>query len=426
MEPPKAPSHVLIVGGSLSGLFTAVALLQRLPATTRVTILERSPSPLLHDQGAGIVAGGPVLEWCERFAGKKQDEMSVESRERLYLDKGGKVIDREGTRQQMTSWDLLYGLGREVLDGNGTGSERFKYAFGREVTGLSEEQGLVKIMWKSTMPEEGGKEGVEEGDFLVAADGPSSRLRSMLLVDESASRTYAGYVAFRGTVIETELSQDARAVFVEKFTFFHGDGIQILAYTIPGQDGTLEVGKRRVNWVWYWNVEDESQEYGDIMTDSDGGKHRFTLPTGGKMQQHVWERQKDRAKKNLPPQFAELVTKTEKPFVQAITDVKPPSKGTEVGRLLGGRGMILGDALAGFRPHTAASTAQAAFDVLKLDEVFAGDLGWAEYERQVLDFAHSWQARGVMLGTRSQFGHHPLANGSDESVSRKQLHMREK
>jgi hypothetical protein len=63
------------------------------------------------------------------------------------------------------------------------------------------------------------------------------------------------------------------------------------------------------------------------MTDTDGVKHRFSLPTGGKMRLEVWERQKDHARRNLPPQFAETVTKTTMPFVQAITDLPPPEKG---------------------------------------------------------------------------------------------------
>lgn len=143
------------------------------------------------------------------------------------------------------------------------------------------------------------------------------------------------------------------------------------------------------------------------------------------VQTQVWDRQKERATEILPQQFAEIVSKTDKPFVQAITDVKPPAEGTKVGRLLNGKAALIGDALAGFRPHTAASTSQAAFDALLLERVFAGELGWDEYESQVLGFAHSWQRRGVMLGNRSQFGSHPLSQGAaQQPVSRGELHMR--
>jgi len=180
--------------------------------------------------------------------------------------------------------------------------------------------------------------------------------------------------------------------------------------TIPGTAGTLNKGSRLVNWVWYCNYEDSSKEYENLMTDTEGTKHRYTLPTGGKMRAEVWEHQKTYARDVLPPQFNEIVTKTTSPFVQAITDVKPPEGGTRISRLLNGKALLVGDALSGFRPHTAASTSQAAFHALYLEGVFRGQLTWDEYEKDVLDFAENWQKRGVMLGTRSQFGHHPLGD----------------
>ena len=443
----------LQVGGSLAGLFAAIPLLR---LGHKVTILERSPTPLLHDQGAGIVAGGDTQAFFARHDLFKR-EIAVRSQARLYLDGEGEVLDREGYGQRMTSWDLLYFLGRAnfgglrsgYVDGDGkmweevSGGEevgeqwgRGRYEFGREVSGVGEvEGGKVEVRWRSTRAQEGEAKGEGEvedetegkmtADYFICADGPSSHLRGRLL--ESASkREFVGYVAFRGTVPEQNLSQAAKDVFVERFTFYHADGVQVLAYTIPGKNGSLDQGHRLVNWVWYWNCEEEGSEYREIMTDADGKFHRFTLPTGGKMSTTVWDRQKQRAREILPPQFAEMVEKTERPFVQAITDVEPPARGTEVGRLLNGKAALVGDALAGFRPHTAASTSQAAFDALQLERVFAGEIEWDEYERGVLDFAWSWQQRGAMLGERSQFGRHPLAKGSKfEKVSREELHMRD-
>ena len=477
---PLAPRRIVVIGGSLSGLFAAVPLLR---LGHRVTILERSPTPLLHDQGAGIVAGGETLSWFTRHDLFRRD-VSVRSEARLYLDRAGDVIDREDWVQRMTSWDLVWNLGRANFDGQGAQGyvaeedwgrvmaleevrgqwDRARYEYGREVVGIDEVGDAVNVRWVSTREGEDGREGKEEADFVVVADGPSSHLRGTLLgSDVAAKRTYAGYVAFRGTVREAALSATAEEVFVEKFTFFHApNGVQILAYTIPGPEGTLEKGQRLVNWVWYWNQREESDEYGDLMTDSDGARHRFTLPTGGKskypltvfryqdlalpviphssyrdsalswplvltisVQSQVWDRQIQRAAEILPPQFAEIVSKTDKPFVQAITDVKPPSRDTKVGRLLNGQAALVGDALAGFRPHTAASTSQAAFDALLLERVFAGELSWDEYEAQVLSFAQAWQTRGVMLGNRSQFGSHPLSEGAaKQPVARSELHMR--
>ncbi|KIW11402.1 hypothetical protein PV08_10702 [Exophiala spinifera] len=421
---------IVVVGGSLAGLMTSIPL-KRLGH--RVTILERSPDPLLHDQGAGVVAGGETQAFYHRHDLSKRP-IAVTSQARLYLDRAGNIIDREDYQQRMTSWDLLYYLGRANFDGvesdyleqaprSSEGDGRVSYEYGRLVTQVRDAGDQVEVTYKSTRRSDsgdddgaggggggGGKPKTITADFLIAADGPSSRLRGMLLGDQAANRTYAGYVAFRGTVPETELSESAAAVFVERFTFFHAEGTQVLSYAIPGKAGNLAKGHRLVNWVWYWNVDKDSEEYKELMTDTDGNLHHYTLPTGGKMQRHVWDRQVARAQKILAPQFAEIIADTKMPFVQAITDVEPPARGTKVGRLLDGKALLVGDALAGFRPHTAASTSQAAFHALMLEKVFRGEIDWDEYEEQVLNFAWSWQRRGVMLGTRSQFGHHPLAS----------------
>lgn len=183
-----------------------------------------------------------------------------------------------------------------------------------------------------------------------------------------------------------------------------------------------------MNWVWYCNYIEGSEEYRDLMTDVDGQQHRFTVPTGGKMKQEVLENAKRRAKDQLPSQFAELVLKTSSPFVQAITDLPPPDD-VQVARLLNGKAVLVGDALSGFRPHTAASTSQAAFHALLLEQVFSGRMSREEYEKEVLDFARSWQRRGVLLGQRSQFGEHPLSGervqmAPKEKVKREELWMK--
>lgn len=411
---PDKMLHIAVVGGSLAGLMSAIPL-RRLGH--KVTILERSPVALLHDQGAGVVAGGDTLEWIQRHGKSKRsaDDISVLSQWRHYLDKQGNVIDTENSHQRMTSWSVLYNLGRDVFDGGAatTGNEIAKYEYGRTVTGVVDEGNQIKLIYKQQRtggPAE-GEESTMLADFLIVADGPSSHLRKMLLGSDTAQRKYAGYVAFRGTVSESELADAARAAFVERFSFYHGanPNTQILAYTIPDSEGSLEKGRRNINWVWYHKVAMESDEYAQIMTDKDGHKHRFTMPTGGFISSKVWDRQKTMAEETLPPQFAELVMKTDKPFVQAITDLEPPKHEGEVAKLMSGKAVIVGDALSGFRPHTAASTSQAAFDALRLEEVFKGDLSWEGYAKAVFQYAVKLQRHGVRLGDRSQFGKHPLS-----------------
>ncbi|EON69824.1 hypothetical protein W97_09087 [Coniosporium apollinis CBS 100218] len=397
------PLNVVIAGGSLGGLFCGIALKQ---IGHNTTILERNPTPLLHNQGAGIVAGGDLLAFFEKYD-RCQRPIAVRSRARMYLNKEGRVIHRDDRPQHMTSWDLVYYVLRANYDevksdycdvpASQPDDGTTQHLHGHKVTGFKDLGDGVEVQFTT----KDGTTSNMRADLLIGADGPSSTVRKIL--EPSVQRTLAGYVALRGTVPEDLASDAARGVFQERFTFFHDEGIQILAYLIPGINGALEPEKRLVNWVWYINFPEHSLEFEELMTDKEGARHSITLPPG-KMQEKVWAQLKDRAKEQLPPQFAELVQKTEKPFVQVITDVI-----CQKNEFCDGRVILVGDALAGFRPHTAASTSQAAFDAMTLADMLEGEISREQWREETMHYARKIQQSGVQMGNRSQFGHHPLA-----------------
>lgn len=416
----QKPKNIVIVGGSLGGLFMGVAL-KRLRKDFNIRVLERNPTPLLHDQGAGVVAGPEAQQFFTKFD-RTRTPLIVTSHQRLYLDKNGNVIDREQKEQQMTSWDLLYHLLRANLDGveskyadvpapeENEGSVSYEY--GCTVTDVNVPRGTSQSLDISnpitvSITHHSGQTSTVAADLIIAADGPSSKIRQLYLPD--IKRTYAGYVAWRGTVPEDKVSPAAKDVFVEKFPFFHTENNQILAYTIPGKYGNLEPGKRLLNWVWYVNYPEDSPEHIDLMTDGDGQRHHITLPAGG-VRKDVWAKLKQYADATLPPQFAELVEKTEVPFVQAITDVISPSAIFGSNRVL-----LIGDALAGLRPHTAMSTSQAAMNAMKLAEAInniesQGVEALQTWEKEVTESSAKLKSHGVQIGNRSQFGEHPMSD----------------
>lgn len=338
------PKSVIIVGGSLAGLMHALTFLS-LPNPPKVRILERSPTALLHNQGAGIVAGSETQEFFQHYV-RPGRELAITSPMRHYLDRQGKEIPQsvEHRAQRMTSWDLVYHLLRWRVDGleseyvKGLQSDdrpKAAYENGCTVTNV-ENAGKdgVKLTWTH---KDHGEGQTATADMVVAADGPSSTIRRLMIPE--VERKYVGYVAWRGTVQESRLLDAASRAFVEKFTFFHSDGNQILGYLIPGHEGTLNKGERLFNWVWYCNYEDGSSELEDLMTDIHGKRHPITLPVGT-MQPKVWEKQKEHAANVLPPQFAESVQETEQPFIQAITDVISPQN-----CFMDGKVLLVGDAL---------------------------------------------------------------------------------
>lgn len=376
-------------------------------------MLERNPEPVLDNQGAGIVAGGDTLAFFQKYdqCGRK---LAVSSVRRQYLDKNGEIVHKEDVVQNMTSWDLAYYMLRANVDGLESayctvpnakdGDGEIKHLHGHRFTGLWEQEnnrGRLVVEYETSDKTKGSV----EADLVIGADGPSSTIRNLFAPD--VERKYAGYVALRGTVREDSVTPKTLEAFKERFTFFHCLGVQILAYLIPGEDGTLEPGQRFINFVYYKNTKprrlaDKSAEFRELMTDVDGKYHRITLPPG-KIDPVAWKKQCEIAREVLPPQFAELVCSTDKPFVQAITDVISPTN-----EFLDGRVILIGDALAGFRPHTVASTSQACFDAMSLADMVEGVIGRLEWKKQTLGFARTIQARGVSMGERSQHEDLPL------------------
>lgn len=234
-------------------------------------IFERNPTPLLHNQGAGVVAGGDTQAFFIKYDTTRRP-IAVTSKLRQYLDLQGNQIYEEDTVQKMTSWDLLYYLLRANFDGvesdyckvpepletDGQGA----YEYGYMVKNVKDLREQVEIEYEDRR----GKVDTTTADLVIGADGPNSTIRKILLPD--VKRNYAGYVAWRGTVLEKEASPTAKGTFVDTFTFYHSRGTQILAYVIPGENGSLESGKRLINWVWYCNYAQDSTEYKEVVRTS--------------------------------------------------------------------------------------------------------------------------------------------------------------
>lgn len=152
------------------------------------------------------------------------------------------------------------------------------------------------------------------------------------------------------------------------------------------------------SYVWYCNCAEDSQDYAGLMTDSEGHRHRYFLPMG-KMSEKSWNQQKTYAAKVLPVPFAELVEKTTRPFISSITDEISPRASFYNGKVL-----LVGDALASFRPHVASSTNQAALDAQLLVKVMTGQMTLAAWEHHVLRYARITLLRSRVWGAYYQSG----------------------
>jgi 2-polyprenyl-6-methoxyphenol hydroxylase-like FAD-dependent oxidoreductase len=238
--------RVVVIGGSLGGLFNAIALRD---LGYDVTVFEKS-SGLMRDRGAGIVLQSEVTELFRRYSVGSLDEISIPVRDRRYLNHDGSVAHEGRMAQAMTSWDMLYRKLRASFSDDA-------YHVGAHFQRFEEGERVVAHF-------DGGR--TEPCDLLIGADGPGSLVRQQLLPEIVAE--YAGYVAWRGVVPEAEQPELSRE-FGGRFTFFQAPYMHILCYLIPGLEGVITPGKRRINWVWYVNAA-PGPELDRVLTDAAG------------------------------------------------------------------------------------------------------------------------------------------------------------
>jgi 2-polyprenyl-6-methoxyphenol hydroxylase-like FAD-dependent oxidoreductase len=172
----------------------------------------------------------------------------------------------------------------------------------------------------------------------------------------------------------------------------------MLAYLIPGENGELSEGSRRVNWVWYCNV-NPGGDYSLLFTDKQGKTHANSVPKGLVSKEAV-SKLKNNAAQLLPPQFVELIEATPDPFIQAIFDADPD-------HLYSGRVVLVGDAGFTVRPHTASGVSKAAADAMSLHAHLQNcsdlDLALRTWEEAQLPALRHLSEYGKMIGNRSQF-----------------------
>jgi len=221
---------VLQVGGSIAGLMHGVVL-KRLGHNVR--ILERSPSDLLHGQGAGVSAMEKVLEFLSKHDLSQQPRF-VPSAQIQFLDRAANIVKIWKVPLSMTSWNTLYYRLRANFDGlasdyvprtedlRGERDGKVKYEHGVVVTGLQCNDEVATVSFE----ELNGQTGSLQADLVIAADGPSSTIRKML--SPGTSRKYVGYVAWRGTVLERDVSESAKKVFNQNLTYYVHKGATIL------------------------------------------------------------------------------------------------------------------------------------------------------------------------------------------------------
>ncbi len=382
---PAPPKKAIVIGGSLGGLFTGNMLRE---AGWDVDIFERSQHDL-DSRGGGVVLQPDVVEVFKHLDTVfPQNELGVPSRSRRTFRPDGSVQSEQLAPQVQTSWSLIYTSMKKAF-----GDEH--YHQGRKLIDIRQDEAAKKV----TAIFEDGSE--ETGDLLIGADGNSSTVRQIFWPEDKPR--YAGYLAWRGLVPESEIPPEAAQGLVGDFGFANNKGSHMLGYLVPGEGNDLRDGHRLYNWVWYRVADYE--ELARIMTDRDGKPRGFSMPEGKLLDEwkaHVY----DEADEYLPPNFRAMVRATKEPFAQAIRDLT-------VGTMVKGRVALIGDAAFIPRPHTAASTSKAAANALSLANTLVRypedtDAALKAWEPQQIAIGNALYQQGTRTGNYLMFHQQPL------------------
>ncbi len=333
------------MGGSIGGL-TAGLLLRGLGC--EVDIYERS-SEALQDRGAGIILLPHTHRYFDEHSPLRTEEVSIRPHWWTFIDRDGRVLSKKPLGFLISSWNTIY---RGLLSDFGVD----RYHLRKEVTGFTQTEDDVRVRFAD------GEE--TRADLLVAADGINSLARSIL--NPTVAPSYAGYVAWRGTLPEWELSPTAAEELENSMVYCLMPSGHALAYAIPSQSGSLTPGERLMNLVWYYNCPVGSP-LDSLLTDREGVRRSVSVPPG-LVRSDLLSRVRNEARDYMAPAVAEVAMGANDLFIQVIFDVASH-------QMAQGRVCVIGDAAFAVRPHAAAGTAKACDDAFALRDALAAERG---------------------------------------------------
>ena len=193
-----------------------------------VAVFERNAEELA-SRGVGLGTHPQLIAILKRAGVDFDKSMGIKPPRAVCLDRNGKILVEQPTARTLSGWSRLY---RALLDALPAES----YRLGKRLVRVEQDSdGVTAIFADGTQ---------EHGDLLVGADGVRSTVRGQFLPDVQPQ--YAGYVAWRASIDETDVPPHLWRELVELYAFCLPDGEQLISYAVPGRDNSTAVGQARL------------------------------------------------------------------------------------------------------------------------------------------------------------------------------------
>jgi 2-polyprenyl-6-methoxyphenol hydroxylase-like FAD-dependent oxidoreductase len=205
----RRAGDAVVVGGSLSGLMTALALSR---GGVDVTILERAAA--VRETGAALRVDEDLLQ---RLTGRRTGPQHA-----------------PGIGVQ--AWTAVHDLLRTALESDP--HVQLRHDTTVQTVGFDEDSA-----WAVTADGE-----VVHGDVVIGADGHRSVVRRSVS-PQAPDATFAGYVLWLGIADEAAIPSAHR--WPQEVAYLSSREDLLLGYPLPGRDGSGRTGGRQLGWAWF-------------------------------------------------------------------------------------------------------------------------------------------------------------------------------
>jgi 2-polyprenyl-6-methoxyphenol hydroxylase-like FAD-dependent oxidoreductase len=325
-RPPLTPSRSVrcaIVGGSLVGLSTAIALAR---LGVDVTVAERSPARAV-DGGGGLGVDVALL------------------RQITGITEGPPVL--HGIDRDTTAWHLLQGW----LEEHALRRPTVTLYRGTDAATATpgDEQHTATVVTADGS--------AHYADLVIGADGARSTVRATVNPERPDAR-YAGVLLWRTLVEEAAMPRGVALPAGEPSREVYAGPYRLVTYLVPGPAGETAIGHRRLNMVWYDPQQRELLQEAGLL---DGETVRGSLAPGA-LPDDVRQRLTDFAAASWPSPWREALTlalETGTVFGTPIVHYRPT-------RLVNGRTALAGDAAHAASPMVGGGFRQGLYDAQAL------------------------------------------------------------